>query len=647
MSVARCWFAPVRVFTQPGHGADSHLHLAPKFHAGFTVAILSCALVHLFIANTLNKIIASLGLLLSLSVIASPLQAAPDVGAEVARLLREQGLQGAVWTTLDRQGAAGVSNARTGAPMAVTQAVQVGSIAKTVLAVGILRLVSEGRLSLDAPVAQLLPGIRFDNPWEASDPVRVRHLLDHTAGLDDARLWHVFSMRAAADTPLAAAFPPDTGLLRVRQRPGTRCSYSNLGYTLLGMVVEAVAGQAYESYLDLVLLAPLGMHDSSFAFHTQEREPRLAMGHFEHGVAHAAVPTYVRPAGQFTTTAADMGRLARFLMSDGRLAGQPFIDAALLRQMGEPLTTEAARAGLRAGFGLGLRRVDRHGVLAKCHGGSTVGFRAMLCLFPDTQQAFFIAINSDSEVADYAKFDAMLIRALMPAAPRTPPLAAPRFANGARDGWYVATPNRFHTFRFIDTVFNPVHVSSDRQSLTLVSPQSAALTLQHVEGGLFRAPDKQQASHAFMIAPAGPAVMSTGTQSYEQVPPWYLPLLWFSTSAGVLGLAYIIVTPLLRLARRRMAWRDPLLAPFVGVLALLLPLPLFYQQSFLQLGELTAASALLAVVTAALPATMLAGLGGVLRRRHSARADAIAMLAVLQLSVLLACWGLLPLRLWV
>ncbi|MEW7848161.1 serine hydrolase domain-containing protein [Massilia aurea] len=577
--------------------------------------------------------------LLACLLIAAPLQAAapisPSLEPDIARLLREEGLQGAVWTTLEREGAAGVRDARTGMPMRVDQRVHVGSIAKTVLAVGILRLVSEHRLLLETPVATLLPQIRLDNRWNTTDPVRIRHLLDHTAGLDDVHLWHVFSLQADAHTPLAAAFPPGSRTLRVRQRPGARVSYSNLGYTLLGMVVEAVTGQPYEIYLDAALLAPLGMHDSTFAFVSQANDSRLAMGHFEDGVTQPAVASFVRPGGQFTTTAADMGRLARFLMSDGRLAGQPFIDTALLQQMGAPAGTEAARAGLSVGYALGLRTVDRHGVVAKCHGGSTAGFRAMLCLWPGTQQAFFIALNADSETADYARFDALLVRALMPALPVSP--SGPAQQAASWDGWYVPAPNRFDSFRFLDTVFNPVHVSRDGQALKLTSPQAAPVTLQPVGGALFRAPDKQRASHAFIVSTEGTRIYSTGTQSYEQMPFPTLLALWISVAAGLLGLAWIVIASLLR--------RGPLV-PCAGALALLLPLPFFISQSFLQLGELTIASGLLAVVTAALPVTMLAGLGLALHRRTVRRMEMGAMLAVLQLCLVLAWWGLLPLRLW-
>ena len=587
--------------------------------------------------------------LFAMLIISTPLHAAPDLAPQVTALLREQGLDGAVWSTLDTHGAAGVSDARSGKPMRVDQRVQVGSVAKTVLATGVLRLVSEGRLALDAPVATLLPGMEFDNPWQATDPVRIRHLLDHTAGLDDAHFWHVFSLKAKADAPLAAAFPAGSGLLRIRNRPGARFSYSNMSYTLLGMVIEAVVKQRYERYLDAQLLAPLGMRDSTFTFVSQHSDPRLAMGHFENGATHPAVPSYVRPAGQFTTTAPDMGRFARFLMSDGKVAGKPFINPALLRQMGAPAGTEAAGAGLTVGYSLGLRRYDRHGVVAKCHGGNIIGFRAMLCLLPATQQAFFIAINTDSETADYHRFNALLMGALVPALPMS--AVAPRFAMAfdtrAWEGFYIPAPNRFETMRFLDTVFGFLYVSRSGAMLRLESLQTAPLELKHVENCLFRAPGKVLASHALLTSVDGARVITNGTLSYQKVSIMRLLPLWISVAAGMLGLVYILIVATRRLALRRPVRGDALMAPFTGVLALLLPLPFFYGQSFVELGDLTLASSLLAAVTGALPVALLAGLGMAWRRKNLRSADAAAMLAVLQLTLVLAWWNLLPLRLWV
>ena len=603
-------------------------------------------LVHQYESPVRTVACLPLTLLLLLLSLAAPLRAAPSLGEAIAALLVEERLDGAVWATLDGEGAVGVSHAGRRTPMRADSRVHVGSIAKTVLAAGVLRLISQGRLDLDAPVAPLLPALDFDNPWQAQDPVRVRHLLDHTAGLDDARLWQIFSGKADPDAPLAAAFPPGRGVLRVRTRPGARTSYSNMSYTLLGMVIEATVGQRYERYLDRALLAPLGMRDSTFTFVSQDRDQRLAMGHFEDGVAHAAMPSYLRPAGQFTTTAADMARFARFLMGDGTLAGQSFIAPALLRRMGQGAGQEAARAGLQVGYGLGLRTVDRHGAVARCHGGNGIGFRAMLCLFPERRQAFFLAINTDSETADYQRFDALLTQALVPAVPSPVPrpVPVPRFDSGPWLGFYLPAPNRFDTLRLVDSAFSFARLQGNGGDLVFRPFQGAEIELVHEGGGLFRTQGKLLASHALLTSSDGRRIVTNGTQSYAQVPSGVLVLLWSSLGAGVLGLVTIALRAGGRLARRRFAVSDPLALPLAGMLALLLPLPFFYAQSLVRLGDLTVASALLAVVTALLPVAMAVGLARSLRRK--AGMDAAASLAVLQGCVVLATGGLLPLQLW-
>lgn len=588
-------------------------------------------------------------------LLAPALLAAAPLRSGIERALVEEGLAGAVWAIVDGDGtvhveAAGLADARTARAMRDDSRVQVGSIAKAVLATGVLRLASQGRIALDAPVSSVLPGVAFDNPWEATHPVTVRHLLDHTAGLDDLRLWQFFSLRAAPDTPLAVAFEHDARPLRVRSRPGSRFSYSNTGYALLGRAIESVTGQRYERWLDTELLRPLGMHDSTFEFVSQagpHADPRLAMGHFERGTTQAAVPLFLRPAAQFTTTAADMASFARFVMGDGTIGGRVLIEQSLMRARGDAIGTEAARAGLRVGYALGLGRRDRHGAVGRCHGGDTVGFRAMLCVFPERQRAFFVAFNADVEGADYARIRGMLVDALDV---RTPPLpaVAPAADLDAWQGLYVPAPNRFASFVWLDTMFGFVDVTRHGDDLRLRTLQAPPLVLEPVGGRLLRAPERVLASHVLVLADDGTRVIASDQQSYARVPVTWLALLWGSLVAGALGLLYVLVAGLVRLLRRRPSRADPLRIPLIGVAALVLPAPLFLRQSFLQLGDPTPASVALALVTAALPLAMLAGLAvhANIRRSREGIVDAAALLAVLQWIVVLAAWELVPVRLW-
>lgn len=593
-----------------------------------------------------------------LIALALPAAALAVLHADMQRALVEEGLTGAVWATVIANGtiavdAAGVANARSGERMTADHRVYVGSVAKVVLATGVLRLITEGRLSLDSPVAALLPTLAFDNRWAASDPIRVRHLLSHTAGLDNLRLWQAFSTQPHADTPLGDAFAGDPSLLRLRSRPGSRYVYSNMSYALLGMAIESVTGERYERWLDANVLRPLSMRDSTFAFVSQtgaRADPHLAMGHFEDDVTHAAVPTYLRPAGQFTTTATDMATFAQFLMGDGRIDGHTFIDPALMAALGEPAGTEAALAGLSIGHGLALARRDRHGVVGWCHPGTTIGFRARLCVYPDQGKAFFVAINTDSETADYDRLDARLIRALdvQPVAPLSVGTAPANMADW--EGIYVPAPNAMASFAWLDRVFNFVNVRWDGTRLHVKPFQSAERVLIPKGGLLFQATDRTTPSHVLLTAPGGARVLSDGLHSYERASLVTMVALWASLAAGLAGLIWIVVTGLGRLLIGRLKPSGPMFVPLLAVIALLLPLPFFFRQSFLQLGDVTTASVLLAVVTGALPIAMIVGLVLLFRRRCKGAIhvlDATALLGVLQWTIVLAAWKLVPLRLWV
>jgi CubicO group peptidase (beta-lactamase class C family) len=596
--------------------------------------------------------------LLLLSLIL-PLASAADATTlreDMAQALREEGLPGAVWSTVAADSSfvadsVGLKNIRAGEQMAPDSLVQVGSIGKVVLAMGVLRLVTEGRLSLDAPVSGLLPSLALDNPWAASDPMRVRHLLAHTSGLDNVRFWQVFSLKPRADAPLIDALSGAPSLLRLRTRPGSRYAYSNMGYTVLGMVIESVTGERYEHYLHTQVLRPLSMHDSTFDFVSQvgaHADARLAMGHFEAGAAQVAVPIYLRPAGQFTTTAKDMAMFARYLISDG----ESFVDRALLDQLGPPAGTEAALAGLAIGHGLALAQRDRHGVVGSCHPGESPGFHAMLCLYPEHRKAFFVAMNGDIEGADYDRFNALLIRELELAAdvPEAMPPGTPDAGMEAWEGFYVPAPNGLASLLLIDTALNFVRVRWDGAWLHIKPFQSGERRLAPVGNQLFQASDRSQPSHVLLTAADGSRVLSDGLHSYEQAPLARMVLLWLSFAAGLAGLVWIFLSGTGRAMVGRMQRSSPLLAPWLAGIALFLPLPLFLRQSFLQLGDVTAASVLLAVVTGLLPLAMIAGLVAGFRR-HAVGVigalDMAAMLAVLQWTIVLAAWNLLPTRLWV
>jgi CubicO group peptidase (beta-lactamase class C family) len=604
---------------------------------------------------------ASAALLMCLLVgLALPARAQGDdsLAVRVERAVAEEKLVGVTWSLVTpdgvRLGAAGIRDASLGTPLATSDRVHVGSVAKTLVATGILALVTEGRLALDAAVSELLPELRVDNPWSPDAPLRVRHLLDHTGGLDDVRLWQVFTMRGDPDSPLPSSLGARQAIT-VRHRPGARFSYSNTGYLLLGMLIERVTGTRYETWLDESLLAPLGMHRSTFAFTSQQganADPTLAMGHFDTDHPHDAYAIPVRPASQFTTTAEDMAAFARFLMSDGMVAGRQLVDARLLRAMAVPTNTEAAQAGLVAGYAHGLARRERWDITGKCHLGNIGTFRAILCVYPEHQRAFFASFNSDPEQGNFSRIDSLFASALGVPQTDAAPVATPAVDPGAWTGWYVVRPNRFQQVAYMDELVGVTRITWNGETLSLRPLQGATQSLLPVGGALFRLVGRREATHVIGNSDNGALIVSDGMRTYEQVPRRRIVLRWIVAGAGVGALLYLLLVGGIRtiLALRRAAVRDEALRwPALVLWLTLMSTLLYLTQPFLAIGDPTLANVVVASLTGVLPLAI--GYGLVQRVRSGlvgagAALDTIALSLALQWCVVLALWGLLPLALW-
>ena len=591
------------------------------------------------------------GLFLGVSLPASTSRAATaEPGQQVHKALRLEGMTGIVWGTVDGDTivtrAQGVSNNLTGVAMRSDDQVHAGSIAKTIMALGVLRLISEGRLRLDEPVERILPSVKFDNPWASTDPITIRHLLDHTAGLEDARLWHIFSARTRPDDPLQQTLLKDRSILKARTRPGETFSYSNFGYSLLGMIVERVTRSRYEDYLNRNILAQLGMSGSTTSFTTQGesgRNPHLAYGHLDDGAAIVAMAFAVRPAAQLTTTAHDMALLAQFLMGDGTAKGVRIVTADLLINMAAPRHA-AAKAGLVNGYALGLGHFDRAGQSGRCHGGDTVGFRAMLCIYPEQKKAFFRAINIDKEGANYRQFDEIFIASLQLPRLRLP---APALLNVPVKDWagrYVPLTTRVTIGRYPELLFEGFQFRVAEEAAKIVQDDGKLIRLNNAGHSLLRAEGKVTATHVLHENVAVGKLISTDMRTFRKAHWLERPSLWVGLIAGVSGLGYLMfVAPVLVWRRRQNCLKPIHFLSSAGAVAGVL----LYLQPFQYLGDLTTGSVLIASVTAALPIALIwQGISGIRLGRTGWLPEAIACLCGLQWIGTLAAFELVPLILW-
>lgn len=147
-----------------------------------------------------------------------------------------------------------------------------GSVSKTPTATAIMRLVAEGKIELDAPVRRYVPELVLSDEQAAAE-MTVFQLLNHTSGLG----WRLAVDTGDGDDALAGYVEKMVDL-EVIAPPGTRASYSQSGYNLLGRIIEKVTGLTFERAIASLIFEPLGMAHS-FYLSRDILTRRYAVGH--------------------------------------------------------------------------------------------------------------------------------------------------------------------------------------------------------------------------------------------------------------------------------------------------------------------------------------------------------------------------------
>jgi CubicO group peptidase (beta-lactamase class C family) len=310
------------------------------------------------------------------------------IAERLAELARETSVPGAVlgvWRDDDLSVTPyGVVSTRTGQPTVADSVFQIGSVTKTWTGTMTAQLVEEGRLTYDATLADLLPGVRLGRD-DAAGRITVRHLLTHSSGLDG----DVFDDTGRGDD----AVEKYVGLLADVERafePGAAYSYCNSGFVLLGRVVEVLDGRTWDESLRERLVRPLGLADTV----TLPEEAILrsaAVGHRDPPDVVPydtwTLPRAIGPAGLITCSAADLLTYARLHLDRGReLLSEDATTAMWEEQL--PIPEQLG------GIGLSWRVATWDGTRVLAHDGGTVGQIAKLRLLPDHGFALCLLTNS-------------------------------------------------------------------------------------------------------------------------------------------------------------------------------------------------------------------------------------------------------------
>ncbi len=401
---------------------------------------------------------------------------------------------------------------------------RVGSITKGFVALAALQLVERHKLDLYERVAEAAPEIPVVNPWEATNPVTLAELLEHTAGFDDFPLAEFYDFNAPPEKPLKWTLTHFRGPEHVRWKPGSRMSYSNPGYGLAGYLVEKAAGAPLEDQIAANILRPLGMIHSDMRL-TAEVKDQLAQG-YEGNSPVPYYPIYLRPAGEMKSSPNEMARFVRMMLNRGELDGVRIVSPESITRMETPETSLAARAGLKNGYGLGNYTDLEFPIMQRGHDGGIDGFLSRYTYIPEAGAGYFFSINASGPSGRaMLKLDELLYHYITRGvkAHQEPAL---KLAPGASEwaGYYEPRSPRQATLRYVEILTGGQFVSVDNGGVHVRAVFGAPRTLIPVGTNLFRTKKSVAAGAVFTNDGKENVVMVSAIPPYIPIPVYFVKI---------------------------------------------------------------------------------------------------------------------------
>jgi CubicO group peptidase (beta-lactamase class C family) len=415
---------------------------------------------------------------------------------------------------------------------------RVGSISKTFVALALMHLVEQGKLDLNARLKDIAPEIPFQNPWEASDPVRVADVLEHTAGFDDMHPNGAYNLTDPPDISLLTVLQRASSSLVSRWPPAERMSYSNEDYGIAGYLVEKITGEPYDKYAHDTILVPLGMNVSGFRL-TDAIRGELAQG-YEGNPPHA-VPysnIYLSPAGDLKSSPAEMAHLVQMFLNRGKVGDTQLLKPETIARMETPQTTLAARNGLTVGYGIANYAEFVSGFESHGHDGGIDGFISTYRYFPDLGVGNVVFLDSSSSGEALSDIDHLIVNYMIqgitkPQAP-TMQLAASQLQGFV--GYYEVMNPRDQLLAFLDRLTGGRRIILENGSLMEMGLFGRPQELIPVTANEFRLKDEPAADRIFMRDGSGNEIYAT--------PGFYgrrISSLWPTTRLGLLALAFLLM----------------------------------------------------------------------------------------------------------
>ncbi len=255
---------------------------------------------------------------------------------------------------------------------------QIGSVTKQFTAAVILKLQEEGKLSVQDKLSKYFPEFKY------ADEITLENLLTHTSGIYNYTNDIDDNDSAIVCNPIKKQLVLDMVFKKgLDFKPGTKFSYDNSGYYLLGLIIEKVTGKSYEQNVRDIIFTPLQMTHSLFDF-KDSKDTNIAIGYkilndSQHLIAQRWDSTVTYAAGAIFSTTGDMYKWIKAIANKEILSSDSW---------------KAALSPHLEHYGYGWFIDSLYGNKTISHGGGLPGFMAYLCYFPD-KDATIILLNNE------------------------------------------------------------------------------------------------------------------------------------------------------------------------------------------------------------------------------------------------------------
>lgn len=282
----------------------------------------------------------------------------------------------------------GMANMEWGIPNAPDTRFRLGSITKQFTSMLILQLVEQGKIKLDAKISDYLPDYRQD----VGQKVTIHHLLTHTSGIPSYTGLPNFFQNVSRNPYKVSEFVTKYASGDLEFEPGTKFSYNNSGYFLLGAIIERVTGKTYEQLLKDNIFGPVGMKNTGYDHHDTLIQKRAAGYSLSpDGYTNAPYLDMSIPyaAGSMYSTVEDLYLWDQALYTDKLLSAQS------KEMMYKPFLQDYAYGWVVANASF---KQNDQPVQMIVHGGGINGFATTIARFPKEKHLVVLLDNTGQSV---------------------------------------------------------------------------------------------------------------------------------------------------------------------------------------------------------------------------------------------------------